>query len=62
MVGSASLPDGVRFDATTMTLTLSSERFLPPFVDLSFESIRIVHDGLDVLLGPGGANPPPQFG
>jgi hypothetical protein len=62
MVGSASLPDGVRFDATTMTLTLVPERFLPPFIDLSFDSIRIVRDGLDVLLGPGGANPPPQFG
>ncbi len=58
MVGSASLPDGVRFDAATMTVTLSSERFLPPFIDLSFESIRIVRDGLEMLLGPGGADPP----
>jgi hypothetical protein len=58
MVGSASLPDGVRFDATTMTLTLASERFLPPFIDLSFDSIRIVRNGLEVVLGPGGADPP----
>lgn len=58
MVGTRGLPDGIHFDADTLTLTISVEQVLPPFVDMKFDSIRIVPGGLDVRLGPGGADIP----
>lgn len=61
LVRSEWLPDGVRFDADRLTVTVFIERFLPAFIDLTLDSIRIVPGGLEVDLGPGGADPP-QFG
>src|SRR5688572_29234787 len=40
IIGNRGLPDGIRFDAETLTVTVALERFLPPFVDLNIESIR----------------------
>ena len=56
IIGSRGLPDGIRFDADTLTVTISIERFVPPFVDMTIVSIRIVRGGLEVRLGPGGAD------
>lgn len=58
IIGNRGLPDGVRLDPETLTVTVSLERFLPPFVDLDLESIRIVSGGLAVHVGRGGADLP----
>src|SRR5262245_31719239 len=36
---SEHLPEHVRLDPETLTLTLSLERFLPPYLDLKIESV-----------------------
>jgi hypothetical protein len=61
MIGDRGLPEGVRLDPETLTLTVSLERFLPMFIDLKIESVRIIPGGLAVHLGPGSAGLPPQF-
>jgi hypothetical protein len=62
VIDNQKLPEGIRFDPETMTLAVSPDRFLPPFIDLKIESIRIVPGGMAVRLGPGSAGLPPQFG
>jgi hypothetical protein len=61
MIGNQGLPGGIRFDPETMTLTVSLERFLPPFIALKIDSVRIIPGGMAVHLGPGSAGLPPQF-
>jgi hypothetical protein len=61
MIGDRGLPPGIRLDPATMTLSVSLERFLPPFIDLKIESIRIIPGGLAVHLGTGSAGVPPQL-
>jgi hypothetical protein len=58
IIGTQGLPDGIQLDAETLTVTVSLERFLPPFVDLNIESVRIVSGGLVVHVGRGGADLP----
>ena|SRR5688572_8582092 len=60
IIGTRGLPDGIQLDPETMTVTVSLERFLPPFVDLNIESIRIVPGGLALHVGRGGADLPPS--
>jgi hypothetical protein len=62
MIGNQGLPEGINLDPETLTLTVSLERFLPPFIDLKIESVRLIPGGLAVQLGPGSAGLPPQFG
>src|SRR5436189_1784450 len=61
LIGNQGLPEGVKLDPETLTLTVSLERFLPSFIDLKIESIRIVPGGMAVHLGKGSAGLPPQF-
>jgi hypothetical protein len=58
IIGTKGLPDGIRLDPETLTVTVALERFLPPFVDLDLESVRIVSGGLAVHVGRGGADLP----
>ncbi|MBK5259660.1 MAG: hypothetical protein JJE51_08700 [Thermoanaerobaculia bacterium] len=41
------------------TLVMSLDRFLPPFVSADIQKIWIIDGGLSVILGRGGADPPP---
>jgi hypothetical protein len=34
------------------------DRFLPQFVDVEIEAVRIIQTGVEVTLGRGGADPP----
>ena len=61
MIGERGLPEGVHLDPETLTLTVSLKRFVPPFLDLKVESVRIIPGGLAVHLGPGNAGVPTQF-
>lgn len=48
----------VELDAESRRIRLSLVRFLPPFIDLRIESVRLVPAGILVDLGEGGADPP----
>jgi hypothetical protein len=61
VIDTQRFPEGIQLDPDTLTLAVSLERFLPPFIDLKIETIRIVPGGLAVHLGPGRAGLPPQF-
>jgi len=54
-VGQRGLPEGIKLDAETMTVSISLERFLPPFVMADIEHIRVIQGGLAVRLGKGRA-------
>ena len=58
IIGTRGLSDGIRLDADTMTLSVALDRFLPQFIELEIESIRIVQGGVAVHLGGGGAGFP----
>lgn len=51
-------PGEVEFRARERDLVIRVDRFLPSFVDVEIDSIRIVSDGFEVIIGPGGADPP----
>jgi hypothetical protein len=57
-VGAAGLPDGIRLDADNLVITVDLARFLPPFIDLEVQEIRIIPGGLAMRLGTGGADLP----
>ena len=61
LIGTERLPEGIKLDPETLTLAVSLERFLPSFIDLKIEAIRIVPGGMAVHLGPGSAGLPPHF-
>jgi len=48
----------MKFDGNTNTMSIDMAKKMPRFVDVTFESIRIVKGGLDVTLGTGGADVP----
>ena len=55
------LPEGlVRYEEPT-TLVVSVERFLPQFVSVELQRVWMIDGGLAIILGRGGANPPPPF-
>ena len=54
------LPQGITFDPETLTVFVNLQRFLPPFIDLNIESIRIIPGGVAVHLGAGGADIPAE--
>jgi hypothetical protein len=58
IIGSRRLPGGLGFDPKTLTLTISLERFVPSFVDITLEDIQVIRGGICVRLGRGGADPP----
>jgi len=58
LVGDLKLPEGLSFDAETMTLTVSPDKFLPPYLALTVRAIRFMKGGLAVHLGGGGADIP----
>jgi hypothetical protein len=62
VIDTQRLPEGIRLDPETLTLAVSLERFLPPFIDLKIEAIRIVPGGMAVHIGPGSAGLPPHLG
>lgn len=51
--------DSMRFDGSTNTISIDVAKKAPPFVDVSFESVKLVRDGVEMTLGPGGADLPP---
>ncbi|HEY0590386.1 MAG TPA: hypothetical protein VGF40_01355 [Thermoanaerobaculia bacterium] len=53
---------GVAIDPETRTVVVSVERFLPEFVDVEIEDVRIVAGGVHVTLGRGGADLPTRGG
>jgi len=58
LVGGRRLPPGVSLDTKTMTLTVLLERFLPEFIDVTLESVRMIPGGLVLRLGEGSAGLP----
>jgi hypothetical protein len=50
--------EGVAIDPERKTVVVSVDRFLPEFVDVEIESVRIVPGGVRVALGRGGADLP----
>ena len=52
------LPRGISLEAETMHLSVSLERFLPEFLDLTIESVEIIRGGIALYLGKGGASLP----
>jgi hypothetical protein len=53
-----ALATGVSFDPHGDRLVIALDRFLPPFADITIESVRAVTGGIELRLGPGGADPP----
>lgn len=49
---------GIVIDGDGPAIRVRVDRFLPPYVDATIESIRIAGDGIVVNLGRGGADPP----
>ncbi|HSN68213.1 MAG TPA: hypothetical protein VLV48_03150 [Thermoanaerobaculia bacterium] len=49
---------GVAIDPERKTVIVSVDRFLPEFVDVEIEAVRIIETGVEVTLGRGGADPP----
>jgi hypothetical protein len=60
VLGNQGLPEGITLDPESLTLTVSLERFLPSFIDLKIDSVRIVRGGVAIHLGPGSAGLPPM--
>lgn len=58
LVGNRQAGDGILFDASTSTLVIHLDRFLPAFIDVEVSEIRIIDGGLLVKLGSGGADLP----
>jgi hypothetical protein len=54
--------DGVTIDPERKTVSVSVDRFLPDFVDVEIEDVRIVAGGVRVTLGRGGADLPAGAG
>ena len=54
------LPKGITLDPETLTVEVDLQQFLPSFIDLTIESIRIVPGGVVLQLGAGGADLPDQ--
>ena len=52
-------PEGVKLHSEQMVLTIALDRFLPSFLDVIIEQIRIVDGGMKVRFGRGGADLPP---
>ena len=50
--------EGVAIDPERKTVIVSMDRFLPQFVDVEIEAVRIIPTGVEVTLGRGGADPP----
>ncbi|MEO8217832.1 MAG: hypothetical protein ABI718_12185 [Acidobacteriota bacterium] len=53
-------PEGVTLQSEQMVLSVALDRFLPSFIDVTIEEIRIVAGGVRVRLGSGGADVPPS--
>lgn len=49
---------GVEIDPEHRTVVVSMDRFLPDFLDVEIESVRLIVDGVHVTLGRGGADLP----
>lgn len=58
LVGNRQAADGIHFDATTSSLLIQLDRFLPSFLEVEVSEIRIIDGGLLVRLGSGGADLP----
>ncbi len=54
--------EGIEFDPERKTVVVSVDRFLPEFVDVEIEDVRIVAGGVQVTLGRGGADLPDPGG
>jgi hypothetical protein len=50
--------EGVAIDPERKTVVISVDRFLPRFLDVEIESVRIIQGGVRVALGRGGADLP----
>ena len=50
--------DAIKFDGTTNTISIDVAKKAPPFVDLTFGEVRLVKGGVEITLGPGGADLP----
>lgn len=61
LIRQKALPEGVSFDPDRMMVFISLERFLPPFVRVTVDHIRVIQGGLAVRLGSGGAAIPPTL-
>ena len=48
----------VAYDSNARAFIVRLDRFLPPFVDVDIQQIRLVAGGIAVRLGPGGVDPP----
>jgi hypothetical protein len=50
--------DSIQFDGGTNTISVDVAKKAPPFVDLTFSEVRLVNGGVELTLGPGGADLP----
>ena len=60
-IGELNLPDGITLNLETLTVTVWLDRFLPGFMDLTIQSIRLIPEGVAIRLGKGGADLPPGY-
>lgn len=54
--------EGMEVDPEQKSVALSVERFLPEFVDVEIEDVRLIPGGVHVTLGRGGADLPMNGG
>ena len=58
LVDDLKLPEGLFFDAEKLTLTVSIDKFLPPYLDITVKAVRFMPGGLALHLGEGAGDIP----
>ena len=56
LVDELKLPEGISFNAETMTMSVKIDRFVPPFLDLTVKAIQFIPGGVALHLGEGHAD------
>jgi hypothetical protein len=61
LFGDQRVADGITVHPESLSVSVALDRFLPPFVELTIESISLVSGGIRVRCGSGGADPPAEL-
>ena len=56
LVDDLKLPEGISFNAGTMTVAVKIDRLLPPYLDLNVKAIQFIPGGVALHLGEGHAD------
>ncbi len=54
----AGRDDSMRFDGSTNTLSVDIGKKTPPFIDVTFDEVKLVSGGIELTLGEGGVDVP----